>query len=70
MILVRVSKGVMALFSSPEPKTQVSYCHRYLFGIRPLTFSFKQLLFKNHLANFNQTWWETSLGNGDSDMFK
>jgi len=52
----------------------LSYCHRNLSGVRPsvrlLTFSFKRLLLKNHLANFNQTWWETCLGDGDSDLFK
>jgi len=30
----------------------------------------KHFLFKNHLANFNQTWQETCLGDGDSDLFK
>jgi len=24
----------------------------------------------NYTANFNQTWWETCLGDGDSDLFK
>jgi len=53
----------LEVFSSPEPKAQVSYCHRNLSSVHPsvhlLTFSFKQLLLTNHLANFIQTWWET-----------
>jgi len=52
------------LISSPEPKAQVSYYHRNLSGVRLLTFSFKRHLIKNHLANFNHTWWETCLGMG------
>jgi len=60
----------LRIFSSPEPKAQVSYCHRNLSGVRLLTFSFKRLLLTNHVANFNQTWWETWLGDGDSDLFK
>ena len=28
------------------------------------------LLIQNHLANFNQTWHNTSLGEGDSSLFK
>ena len=31
---------------------------------------FKNLLLKNHLANFNQTWHKASLGEGDSSSFK
>ena len=31
---------VTRLFSSPEPKAQVSYCHRAPSVIRPLTFTF------------------------------
>jgi len=29
----------------------------------------KNLLLKNHYANFNQTWHKTCLGDGDSDLF-
>jgi hypothetical protein len=32
--------------------------------------SFKNLLLQNHLANFNQTWYKSSLGEGDSNLFK
>jgi len=40
-------------------------------SVRPAsTFSFKRLLLKNHKVNFNQTWQETCLGDGDSDLFK
>ena len=30
----------------------------------------KNLLFKSHKANFNQTWHNASLGEGDSSLFK
>jgi len=30
----------------------------------------KHLFLKNHKANFNQTWQETCLEDGDSDLFK
>ena len=32
--------------------------------------NFKNLLLKNHWANFNQIWHKSSLGNGDSSLFK
>jgi hypothetical protein len=32
--------------------------------------SFKNLLLKNYWANFNQTWHISSLGKGDSSLFK
>jgi len=32
--------------------------------------TFKNLLLMNDSANFNQTWWETCLRDGDSDLFK
>jgi hypothetical protein len=31
--------------------------------------SFKNLLLQNHSANFNQTWYKSSLGRGDSSLF-
>jgi hypothetical protein len=31
---------------------------------------FKNLLFQNQQANFNQTWYKSSLGIGDSKLFK
>jgi hypothetical protein len=31
--------------------------------------SFKNLLLQNHRANFNQTWYKSSLGKGDSNFF-
>ena len=32
--------------------------------------NFKNLILKNHLANFNQTWHKAFLGEGDSSLFK
>jgi len=50
---------------------QVIYYHQICpASVRLLKFSFKRLLLKNHFANFNQTWWETYLGDGDSDLSK
>jgi len=53
-------------------KAQVSLCRggasvvrRPSFVVRrPSTFSFKQLLLKNHWTKFNQTWQEVSLEDG------
>jgi len=32
--------------------------------------TFKNLLLMNYVAIFNQTWWETCLEDGDSELFK
>jgi len=45
---------ILSPFSSPEPKAQVSYCHRNFFVVS----------LKNHSANFNQTWQDTCVGMG------
>jgi len=39
-------------------------------SVRRQLFPLKWLLLKNHKANFNQTWQETCLEDGDSDLFK
>ena len=52
--------GVISLFSSffssPDPKGQVRYCHHLASVVRPLTFSYFNLLLWNNLAKWNQTW--------------
>ena len=65
------------IFSSPEPKAQVSFSDQNLsvivFGVIVhgigigvvLNFSHFHLLLQNHWANFNQTWHKASLGEGD-----
>ena len=53
----------LAIFSSPDPKGQVSYCHHWASVVRPssVNFShFNQLLW-SHWANLNQTLVEWSL---------
>jgi hypothetical protein len=50
--------GVIALFSSffssPGPKGHVRYCHHLASIVRPLTFSYFNLLLWNNLAKWNQ----------------
>ena len=57
------------LFSSPEPKAQVSYCHSAPSGVRPsvrrpsgvrpsVNFSHFRLLLWNCWTEFNETWQE------------
>jgi hypothetical protein len=52
--------GVIALFSSffssPDPKGHVRYCHHLASVVRPLTFSYFNLLLWNNLAKWNQSW--------------
>jgi len=42
----------------------------YSFKQAYIAKTFKNILLMNYLANFNQTWWETCLGDADSNMFK
>ena len=65
------------LFSSPEPKAQVSYSIAVRFRPssivrRPSSVNFLHfhLLLENAWLDFNQTWQESSLGVGDSKLFK
>ena len=62
------------LFSSPEPKAQVSFsdeiCPLSVVVVVVVNFSDFHLLLQNHLANFNQTWHKASLGERDSSLFK
>ena len=50
------------LFSSPEPKARVSYCHSAPFVLRPAGVNFKfshfRLLLWNRWTEFNKTWQE------------
>merc|ERR1712198_717748 len=72
---------IIHIFSSPEPKAQVSYCHPFLSVVRrpscvvrrPSCVVRKLLHFHLFLQNgwldFNQTWWESSLRGRDSKLF-
>jgi hypothetical protein len=52
--VIRIRLGVIALFSSffssPDPKGHVRYCHHLASVIRPLTFSYFNLLLWNNLG--------------------
>jgi hypothetical protein len=59
------------VFSSPELKAQVSFSDGLLSGIPSICKLLHfRLLLHNHWANFNQTWHKSSLGEGDSSLFK
>ena len=71
------SNGVVQIcgvFSSPELKAQVSFsgplaavvCLSVRLSVRPSV----NFLLQKLWANFNQTWQKTSLGEGDSSLFK
>ena len=55
---------IIFLFSSPEPKARVSYCHSAPSVVRPsvvrhpsVNFSHFRLLLQNRLMDFDETWW-------------
>ena len=50
-----------SFFSSPDPKGHVRYCHHLASVVRPLTFSYFNLLLWNNLAKWNQTWQKASM---------
>jgi hypothetical protein len=63
------------VFSSPELKAQVSYSDRPLSGVRlsvrlSVNFYIFDFFSRTTGANFNQTWHKSSLGEGDSSVFK
>ena len=66
------------LLSSPEPKAQVSFSDNNLsvvsccccFRRRRNLYLHFHLLLQNHWASFNQTWHNSSFGEGDSNLFK
>ena len=64
-----------AVFSSPKPKAQVSFSDQNLSVVvvvivLVVNFSYFHLLLQNHWANFNQTWHNAFLGEGDSSLIK
>ena len=62
-----------SFFSSPEPKARVSYCRPFSSVVRrasSVNFLHFHLLLENAWLDFNQTWQESSLGVGDSKLFK
>jgi hypothetical protein len=60
------------IFSSPELKAQVSFSDRLLSGVRLSVCKHLHfwLLLENRWTNFNQTWHKSSLGEGNSSLFK
>ena len=68
MLKIFVSDAWLApciVFSSPEPKAQVSYCHSAPSVVRPSSvcpsvvvrkLSHFQLLLQNRLMDFDETW--------------
>ena len=50
---------LLVLFSSP--KGHVRYCHHLASVVRPLTFSYFNLLLWNNWAKWNQTWQKASI---------
>ena len=48
----RFQQVCIYIFSSPELKTQVSYCH----STPSVNFSHFQLLLQNRLMDFDETW--------------
>ena len=61
------------IFSSPEQNAQVSYCRPFSSVVRrpsSVNFLHFHLLLENAWLDFNQTWQESSLGVGDSKLFK
>ena len=76
---------IIIIISSPEPKARVSYCRPFSSVVRrpscvvrrasvrrPSSVNFLNfhLLLENAWLDFNQTWQESSLGVGDSKLFK
>ena len=71
---------MISFFSSPEPKARVSYCRPFSSVVRrpscvvrrpsSVNFLHFHLLLENAWLDFNQTWQESSLGVGDSKLFK
>ena len=61
------------LFSSPEPKAQMSFsnqnCPLSVVVVVVVNFSNFHLLLQNHWAIFNQTLHKAPLGEGDSSFF-
>ena len=59
------------VFSSPEPKAQMSFSDQNLSVVVVVVVNFSHFhLLENHWAYFNQTWHKASIGEGDSSLFK
>ena len=80
-IILILKANQNCIFSSPEPKARVSYCRPFssVIRFRPssvmrrascVNFLHFHLLLENAWLDFNQTWQESSLGVGDSKLFK
>ena len=73
--VLRYCKKYDVLFSSTEPKARVSYCRPFSSVVRRASSVVRKLLhfhllLENAWLDFNQTWQESSLGVGDSKLFK
>ena len=70
--IMMIEKFLCKFFSSPEPKAQVSFSDQNLSVVVDIVVNFSHfcLLLQNHWTNFNQTWHNASLGEGDSSLFK
>ena len=72
-----ISFGILTLFSSPEPKAQVSFSDQNLSSVRRRRCCRKRFTFSSNYSssqepggNFNQTWHKAFLGEGNSSLFK
>ena len=57
---IAMSRGERIVFSSPEPKARVSYCHSAPSVVRPSVvrkLSHFRLLLQNRLMDFDETWY-------------
>ena len=73
MFIIMLMIMINSFISSPEPKAQVSYCRPFSSVVRrasSVNFLHFHLLLENAWLDFNQTWQESSLGVGDSKLFK
>ena len=60
-IIIRIQNSNTLVFSSPEPKARVSYCHSAPSVVRPsvrpsVNFSLFRLLLQNRWMDFDETW--------------
>ena len=71
---VLAEMAFLKFFSSPEPKAQVSFSDQNLSIVRRCCCCHKLLTLSSSspepLGQFNQTWEKSSLGEGDSSLFK
>jgi len=67
---VGVHKNYLLCFLAHLANGQVSLCCGVLSGVRLSSFSFKRLQLKNGCTECNQLWFETSLWEGESILYK